>query len=353
MRNNSNNRNILSVDNVIKYLITIIIVIIIIIIYSLFTILGTKKEGSKKQEDSPISSTVIERRESNIIDKVPDDFKIPPFEDSEEGKMAQYGYNLITKTYTIMGPNTKKSISGNNLSCTNCHLNGGTKPYAAPYIGLSGIFPTYIGRENKIESLEERINGCFERSLNGKAIDVNSYEMRAIISYIKHISKGIPIGKRIKGQGFVDFKVPNRAANVAEGALVYEKNCISCHGIDGQGKKGSVGNREGEYIYPSLWGEGSYNDGAGLSRLITIAKFIKGNMPLGATYDKSILSDEEAFDVAAYINSKPRAILKLNKELDYPDLSKKPKDCPYPPYADKFSQDQHKIGPYNIMNNIN
>ena len=349
MKNNSNHNNILSVDNVIKYLITVIIIIIIIIIYSLFTVLGTKKEGNKKQKNHPISSSVIKRMNFDIIDKVPDDFKALPFEDNEEGKMAQYGYDLITKTYTLIGPNTKKSISGNNLSCTNCHLNGGTKPYAAPYIGLSGVFPTYIGRENKIESLEERINGCFERSLNGKAIDVNSYEMRSIISYIKHISKGVPIGKRIKGQGFVDFKTPNRAANPVQGAVVYEKKCISCHGSDGQGKKGSVGNRKGEYIYPPLWGEGSYNDGAGLARLITTAKFIKGNMPLGATYNKSILSDEDAFDVAAYINSKSRAVLKLNKELDYPDLSKKPKDCPYPPYEGEFSQEQHKIGPYNTM----
>lgn len=281
------------------------------------------------------------------IATISDDFEIPPFEDTEEGKMAEYGHRLITETYALVGPGTELAITGNRLACSSCHLNGGTKPFAAPYIGLSGIFPMYSGRENRVVSIEERINGCFERSMNGKAIDVNSKEMRAMMSYIKHISKDAPVGKRIKGQGFVDFVVPDRAADVQKGALVYENNCLSCHGADGQGVKGTAGNREGGYIYPPLWGDDTYNDGAGMARLITAAKFIKGNMPLGVTHDAPLLSDEEAYDVAAYINSHSRPV-KTNKELDYPDLTKKPKDCPYPPYIDDIPQEQHKIGPFNF-----
>lgn len=278
---------------------------------------------------------------------IADDFEIPPFDDTKEGEMAEYGHRLITETYALVGPGTELGITGNTLSCSSCHLNGGTKAFAAPYVGLSGVFPIYIGRENKVVSLEERINGCFERSMNGKAVDVNSKEMRAMISYIKHISQGIPMGKRIKGQGFVDFEVPDRAADVKKGALVYKNTCSSCHGANGQGIRGTKGNREGGYIYPALWGEDTYNDGAGMARLITAAKFIKGNMPLGVTHDAPLLSDEEAYDVAAFINSHSRPE-KANKELDYPDRSKKPIDCAYPPYADDIPQEQHKIGPFNF-----
>ena len=288
-----------------------------------------------------------ERNEISAIEVITDEFKISAFDSSPEGKMAEYGHKLITETYALIGPETPKAITGNRLSCSSCHLNGGTKPFAAPYIGLSGLFPIYIGRENKVVSLEERINGCFERSMNGRAIDVNTEEMRAMVSYIKHISKDVSVGSRLKGQGFVDFKAPDRAADVKNGQVVYMKTCVSCHGPDGAGIKGTAGNREGGYVYPPLWGADSYNDGAGMARLITAARFIKGNMPLGVTHKAPLLSDEEAYDVAAFINSHSRPV-KANKERDYPDLSKKPKDCPYPPYHDDVSQEQHIRGPFNF-----
>jgi len=172
--------------------------------------------------------------------------------------------------------------------------------------------------------------------------------MRAIISYIKHISADVPVGKRMEGQGFVDFKAPERAANPKEGSLVYQNRCASCHGAQGEGLQGSNGHREAGYIYPPLWGDDSYNDGAGMARLLTAARFIKGNMPLGVQHDSPLLTDAEAYDVAAYINSHNRPS-KAQKELDYPDLTKKPKDCPYPPYADHISQEQHKFGPYTFV----
>lgn len=278
---------------------------------------------------------------------VPDNFEIPPFEETREGQLAGYGYRLITETYALVGPDTPNPLTGNRLACSSCHLDGGTKPFAAPYIGLSGIFPIYIGREDKIESLEERINGCFERSMNGKALDVNDEVMRAMVTYIKHISREASVGTRIKGQGFVDFTPPDRASDPARGATVYEKHCQSCHGAGGEGIKGSNGHREGGYIYPPLWGPDSYNDGAGMARLLTAARFIKGNMPLGVTHDSPLLTDEEAYDVAAFINSHSRPV-KANKEKDYPDLKKKPKDCPYPPYTDDISPEQHKYGPFNF-----
>jgi thiosulfate dehydrogenase len=137
--------------------------------------------------------------------------------------------------------------------------------------------PTYIGRENKVESLEERINGCFERSMNGRAIPENSKEMRAIVTYIKNISINTVNKGRLTGQGFVKMDIPNRAADLKHGQLVFEGKCTSCHGKDGQGMPQSTGKG---YLYPPLWGKDSYNDGAGMARLLTATRFIKANMPL-------------------------------------------------------------------------
>src|SRR6185437_7355369 len=95
------------------------------------------------------------------------------------------------------------------------------------------------------------------------------------------------------------------------------------------------------YVFPPLWGTDSFNDGAGMHRVLTAAKFIKAKMPLG----KADLTDDEAFDVAGFINSKPRPQM-ANLERDYPDRSKKPVDTSYGPYADSFSIGQHQFGPF-------
>src|ERR1019366_8505150 len=90
-----------------------------------------------------------------------------------------------------------------------------------------------------------------------------------------------------------------------------------------------------------IWGPDSFNDGAGLHRLLTAARFVKAKMPLG----KAELTDDEAFDVTAFLNSKPRPQM-ANLDRDYPDRSKKPVDTPYPPYADSFTITQHQLGPF-------
>ncbi len=290
-------------------------------------------------DKSPTDS--LSTKSDSLITHV-SEFKKVSFKDNPEGEMASYGEKLIKNTYNYFYEGDVKI--GNRLACTSCHLNGGTKAFAAPYVGLSNVFPTYIGRENKVESLEERVNGCFERSMNGRAIPENSKEMRAIVTYIKNISINTVNKGRLTGQGFVKMDIPNRAANLKHGQLVFEGKCTSCHGKDGQGLRQTTGKG---YQYPPLWGKYSYNDGAGMARLLTATRFIKANMPLGSTYDAPLLTDDEAYDVAAYINSFDRPH-KANKEQDYPNLSKKPKDSPYPPYADNISLQQHKIGPYNF-----
>jgi thiosulfate dehydrogenase len=100
-----------------------------------------------------------------------------------------------------------------------------------------------------------------------------------------------------------------------------------------------------EYTYPPLYGEHSYNKGAGLFRLSKFAAFVKSNMPYGVSYENPFLTDEEAWDVAAFVNSMPRPEKDLSG--DWPDIAKKPFDHPFGPYADGFTEEQHKFGPFD------
>lgn len=272
-------------------------------------------------------------------------YDVSLLDNSVENKEIKYGYEVFRKTPKYLGPNNGNpdmAYAGNRLSCNNCHLWSGTKPYSAPLIGIIQRFPQYRGRENKMGTIEERINGCMERSMNGRMMPTDSKEMKAMVAYLNWLSRSAPKDGKIKGQGFVKIEIPARAVNLENGKKIFKSNCIVCHGNNGQGVKSTDGFT---YQYPPLWGDDSYNNGAGMTRVITAARFIKANMPYGATYETPILTDEEAYDVAGYINQQLRS-KKRNSERDFPDLKKKPVSTPYPPYADTFSIQQHQLGPF-------
>lgn len=257
-----------------------------------------------------------------------------------------YGEALIRRTYAIVGPRVADAglrYSGNNLACSSCHLDSGRRRYALSFIGVAQAYPHNMARENAVQSLEQRINGCFERSLNGRALPEDSREMRAMVAYIRFVSDAAPAN--MNGRGAPDVRLLARAADPARGAEVYTSRCARCHGATGQGAPNPDGNG---YAYPPLWGPDSFNDGAGMHRIITAANFIRSNMPFGTTFENPVLSEEEAFDVAAFINSQPRPH-RAGLDRDYPDRSRKPVDAPFPPYADQFSQRQHTFGPWTSM----
>jgi thiosulfate dehydrogenase len=272
--------------------------------------------------------------------------KIRTVGDDAFGKLVKYGYELMTNTPSHMGPSAADPamrFSGNNLTCQNCHLQGGTQPYAMPLTGVWGQFPQYRGREGEIGTLEERINGCMDRSMNGRPLPLDGREMKAFLAYMKWLSTGIADGAKLVGNGTLRIaKEPDRAADPAHGAQVYANTCALCHGKDGQGQRAASGPG---YQFPPLSGSDSYNDGAGMTRVLTAAAFVQHNMPLGTTYDAPVLSDEEAYDVAAYINSLARPT-RADLQKDFPNKLQKPVDTPYGPYADGFSAEQHKFGPF-------
>ncbi|WP_405382853.1 c-type cytochrome [Maribacter sp. LLG6340-A2] len=262
-------------------------------------------------------------------------------------KKVKEGYYLIAETSKYMGPNAENfedRYSGNNLACSNCHLQKGAQAGSGSWVGILERFPQFGGRGNKIGTIEDRINGCMERSMNGRMLPQDSDKLVAIVAYMDWLSEGLPKERKAEFKGYPKIKIPAVAVNLEKGKQVYQKECVICHGENGAGVLNAVDGKS--YTYPPLWGPDSYNDGAGMNRVITSAEFIKSNMPyLQATWDNPKLTDEEAYHVAGYINSFSRPH-KLNTENDYPDKKLKPVSTPYGPWADDFMPEQHKYGPF-------
>lgn len=265
-------------------------------------------------------------------------------------ELVLYGQSLTNRTFAHIGPevaNKKMRFAGNNLACASCHQAGATKPFAIPWSGVSASFPQYRARENTISTVEDRINGCMERSMNGRALPLDSAEMRAYVTYIAFLSQGIPIGGKVEGAATFPYKMPNRRADPAAGKPVYEAKCSVCHGADGQGQRAGKPGDSGGYTFPPLWGPDSFNNGAGMNRLIMATRFVKANMPLGASHGAAQLTDDEAYDVSAYVLSQPRPI-KQGLERDFPARWNKPVDAAFPPYL-IGTADEHRYGPYPPM----
>jgi thiosulfate dehydrogenase len=266
--------------------------------------------------------------------------------DDPFGKLVKYGHVLFAETANEIGPTVsdpKMRFAGNNLACQNCHLQAGSQPYAMPLIGIWGQFPQYRAREGAVDTLEDRINGCMERSMNGRALPLESHEMKAFSSYMRWLSTGVPDGAKLVGAGTLQIKEPERAVDPGHGAQVYAQVCAACHGPNGLGQQAQKG---AGYQVPPLWGPDSFNNGAGMNRLLTAAAYAMHNMPIGTTFDAPVLTDEDAYDVAAYIISRNRP-QKANLDKDFPIRLQKPVDTPYGPYADGFSPEQHKFGPFD------
>ncbi|HEX5653588.1 MAG TPA: c-type cytochrome [Chitinophagaceae bacterium] len=272
---------------------------------------------------------------------------VPPslYYDTTEGekrKLLVYGEELIAHTAKYLGPRGSVAQISNGMNCQNCHLNAGKKNWGNNYSLVNSTYPRFRDRSGGIETIYKRVSDCFERSLNGSAPDSNSREYKAIETYIKWVGKDVQKGEKPVGSGIEKLPFLDRAADPVKGQQVYITECQSCHGASGEGQV----NLDGKgFVYPPLWGPQSYNIGAGLFRLSNFAGYVKNNMPLNLTsHANSRLSTEQAWDVAAFVNSQPRPVKDLSK--DWPDITKKPFDHPFGPYADEFSEAQHKFGPY-------
>lgn len=231
------------------------------------------------------------------------------------------GMRLVLQTKALLPKNV-----GNALNCASCHLIAGTVAYASPFTGVSASFPSYSTRAGRVITIEERINGCFVRSMNGKPLPVGSPDTRAMVAYLGWMKGGA--GTTDEGAGRGVGKIDKAlVANIENGKKVYSTQCAACHGKEGEGLLYA----DGRYIYPPLWGDNSFNIGAGMARTYTAAAFTKQNMPIGFQTNFPLgqggLSDQEAVDVAQYFSHQPRSDFP-NKANDWPGGGK-PKDARY------------------------
>ena len=282
-----------------------------------------------------------------IVDVTPKPWSAPDISlipKNEVGVLINYGRSLIVHTSHYLGPDGIISHTTNGMNCQNCHLDAGTKLFGNNYSAVASTYPKFRARSGRVESIEERINDCLTRSLNGTALDSNNKEMRAMVAYIKWVGCEVPKDSTPKGAGLLNVPFLERASDAEKGKIVFQQTCATCHAEDGLGKRDSSQNY---FLYPPLWGTHSYNSGAGLFRLSRFAGYVKANMPLGTDYKSPVLTDEEAWDVAAYVNSQPRPNRKFKN--DWPDISKKPFDYPFGKYSDSFTETQHKFGPWQAI----
>jgi thiosulfate dehydrogenase len=211
--------------------------------------------------------------------------------------------------------NTRDSLPshvGSSLRCFSCHLDEGRRANALPLIGSYTRYPQFRARRARVDLIEDRVNDCFERSLNGRAIAVGGGDMRDIVTYLAWMSRGVAVGDSAKSQGTSQFATLE--SDTARGAKIFSENCARCHGAAGQGT----------VVAPPLWGPKSFNIGAGMARYRTAALFVLHNMP----FDKpNSLSPQQALDVARYIDSRPRPDF-AGKDKDWP-AGGRPSDVPY------------------------
>lgn len=264
---------------------------------------GCAGPGDQPRFGGAPSDSVL--RGSDLVFSAPSPESIPG---TQLGEDIRRGYEVVVHTQDFAKP-----FVGNALNCTNCHLDAGLNPNAASYVGLAAVYPEYRTRSARVATLAERINECFERSLNGKPLPPDSSSLKAVVAYIEWLSQGVPHGTKVPWRGIPRI-ASTRPADPVNGKRVYGIRCAFCHGMDGQGTMSA----------PPVWGPNSYNIGAGMARISVAASFIKANMPRGWGW---ALSDDEAYDVAAFINSKPRPDFP-DKVYDWPKGGK-PEDVPY------------------------
>jgi thiosulfate dehydrogenase len=245
----------------------------------------------------------------------PDASSIPP---GPLGDAIRRGRALLLAT----GDSLPAQV-GNRLRCTSCHLDAGRR-VSGSWVGTYAHYPMYRSRSNSVETIEYRVNDCLRRSINGRPLAAGGRDMRDIVAYFAFLSRDVPMGPTPPSTRLE--KWAKFTADTAAGRSVYASICAGCHGPDGGGTR----------LAPPLWGQMSYNVGAGMARVRTAAAFIRDNMP----FDRpGSLTDQQAYDVAAYVNAQPRPDYPA-KVYDWPN-GDAPPDVAYQTFAAR----REEIGP--------
>ena len=246
---------------------------------------------------------------AKAVTTAPADSEIPT---DAFGASVRRGLALVSATKESLPKN-----DGSALRCVSCHLDQGRRANGS-WIGSFARFPQYRARRGSVELIEDRVNDCFTRSLNGKGLDPASAEMRDIVAYLAFLSWRTAVGIPPAGPNARLQRFASLTADPAAGRQTFGTTCARCHGPEGQGTP----------VAPPLWGPKSFNIGAGMARVRTAASFVRDNMPFD---QPGTLTDQQAFDVAAFVVAQPRPDF-AGKQYDWPH-GDPPPDAAYPTLA--------------------
>lgn len=263
-------------------------------------------DATRAQRDTTASALPLHVAASQPLDYTP-----PPESDIPDdslGAAIRRGRALLDHTTDGL-----PGFARGNIQCSSCHIDAGRTRAAAGLLGVAARFPKYMDRTGAVISLQDRVNYCFTRSLAGSKLPTDSREMTDIVAYLAFISTGVPAGAHVMGEGMP--KMPKLTGDTARGREIFRTVCAACHGAEGRGVAGS---------FPALWGTGSFSVGASMAREERAASFIRHFMPQNK---RGSLTDQQAYDVAAYVNAQPRPDSPA-KSNDWP-LGGAPYDVPY------------------------
>lgn len=222
-----------------------------------------------------------------------------------DNDLIRLGWAIIIDSARHIGKDAEDPAlryGGNDLACANCHLDAGLKPFAAPFVSTATSYPMMV--DDRVLTLPERINGCMTRSMNGRPLPEDGRETAALLAYMRYLGRDAPEGVRVAGMGLKPLSPAAEPPSPTRGEAVYAANCARCHGAVGEGNRKAppgIG-----WAIPPLWGDASFNDAAGMARIETAAAFIRANMPRGVSYEAPMLSEQEAWDVAAFVTAQAR-----------------------------------------------
>lgn len=233
-----------------------------------------------------------------------------------------YGKRLLNETARLL-----PDYVGSSMNCNSCHLTQGKTDHGANYFNTIYGYPKVMPRAGDMVDIHGRINGCMQRSMNGKPLPEDSAEIKAMIAYFAWLGENVQPGQRVRAlsEGPIDKKL---VPNPERGKQIYAAQCATCHGDNGEGMRDQFG----DIIFPPLWGHESFNIGAGMARTYKAAAFVYYNMPMGVNFklpigQGSVLTQQEAVDVAEYFTHMPRPDF-APKVHDWPK-GNKPKDARY------------------------
>jgi thiosulfate dehydrogenase len=249
---------------------------------------ATPPQSVASATSAPASATSAAKISSHF--SPPEESSIP---NDDFGKQVVLGRQIF-----IDPGRYAKAYVGNQLSCENCHLDAGRLANSAPLWGAYPMYPAYRSKNHHVNTFAERLQGCFNYSMNGKAPPLGDPVLVALETYAYWMSKGEPIATSLPGRSYPKLSKPAMAPDYARGEKVFKSDCALCHGDNGQGQQIAD-----HTVFPPLWGPQSFNWGAGMEQIINAAGFIKANMPLGRG---NTLTDQDAWDVAYFMNAHER-----------------------------------------------